>query len=328
MGIRTVCCYIPRELLEAFGLDAPRLIPTGSVASESKGEALSGPGACSWCKSALDSEDAEALLIGGATCDQMRRALELAGRASGNGPIIICVPKTRTTEAENLYLEELKWMAAEIGRRTGRTLDSAALRRAIDAHDRLRRRIRELRLALSGADFTALVHLHAALSAEKMNAYLDNHPPPSARRPGIPILVAGSPVAPSEVRWLRLLEDAGLSVIADATCTGDRAIALTINPAAAEDPFEALGRAYFRRPACLFIRPNDEFYDYAAELIETRGIRAVVWRSLRGCDIWGLEIQRAERLLRRPLLSLDMSFGDADSMRIRTRIEAFAESLR
>lgn len=329
MVIRTVCTYVPRELLEAFGLEAPRLIPPGTVASESRGEARSGAGACAWCKSALGSEEgAGALWIGGATCDQMRRTLELAGRARSKGSLIIGVPKTRTAEAEALYAEELRWLASELGLRTGRKLESGLLRRAVEARDDIRNRMRLARTRLSGADFTALVHREETFSVEKMLDFLngDNHFAP--RKPGIPVLVGGSPITPAELGWLRLLEDTGLSVVADATCTGDRAIDFTIGTTDGDDPLDALARAYFRRPPCVFVRPNDEFYDYASRLAGERGVRAVVWRSVRGCDIHALEAPRAARLLGRPLLALDMSYGDADSPRIRTRVEAFAESLR
>ena len=329
MNVRAGCTYVPRELLEAFGLEAPRLIPPGTVASESRGEARSGAGACAWCKSALGSdEDSGALWIGGATCDQMRRTLDLAGRASTTGALIIGVPKTRSAEAEALYAGELRWLASEVGRRTGKTLEKHVLRRAVEARDEVRARMRAVRPGLSGADFTALVLLEETLSADKMIDVLNRPLAALPQKPGIPVLVAGSPITPAEMGWFRLLEDAGLSVVADATCTGDRAVDFSIGPAGAEDPLDHLARAYFRRPPCLFVRPNDEFYAYASRLAAERGARAVIWRSVRGCDIHALEAPRAGRKLGRPLLALDVSYGDSGSLRIRTRVEAFAESLR
>jgi benzoyl-CoA reductase/2-hydroxyglutaryl-CoA dehydratase subunit BcrC/BadD/HgdB len=328
MAVSTACSPVPRELLEAFGLDAARLIPPGTVESESRGEARSGAGACSWCKSALGALQEGDVWIGGATCDQMRRTLELAGRTAGADSYVVGVPKTRTPEAEELFVREIGNLAAELARRTGRRLDPEALRRAIEARDRVRARMRTVRRGLSGSEFTALVHLAERLPAGEMEDVLDRLPPPAARPPGVPVLVSGSPTTPAELGWFRLLEKAGLDVVADATCTGDRAIDFTVGLSPGEDPLRALALAYFRRPPCLFVRPNDAFYEYAARLAAERGARAVVWRSVRGCDICGLEAPRAERLLGRPILALDMSYGDADSVRVRTRVEAFAESLR
>ncbi len=309
-----------------MSLDVRRLLPPGTVATESRGEALSGPSVCAWCKSALGSVEDGVLWVGAATCDQMRRCLEFAGRKTATPPIVIHAPKTRTSEAEDLYLSELTWAAGELERRTGRRLDPGKLQRSIIVRNGLRRRIRDLRPALSGSDFVALVHLDALTAAGPMDALLKHPPVSRPAAPGLPVLVAGSPLAPGDLRWLDLLESSGFRIVADASCTGDRAVDFEVDEVG--DPLEALARAYFRRPPCIYIRPNDAFYEYASMLARNRGVRAVIWRSVRGCDLYGLETKRAEKRLGLPFLALDMSYGDVDSPRLRTRVEAFAESLR
>jgi benzoyl-CoA reductase/2-hydroxyglutaryl-CoA dehydratase subunit BcrC/BadD/HgdB len=256
----------------------------------------------------------------------MRRSLEVAGRISGLPPVVIHVPKTRTPEAEGLYRSELAWLAEELERRTGRSLDREKLRHSVKARNAIRGRIRGLRPGLSGPDFTSLVHLDGLLAADEMAAFLESHPFARSARPGLPVLIAGSPLAPGDLPWLDLIESSGFSIVADATCTGDRAVDFDVDEAG--DPFEALARAYHRRPPCVFVRPNDEFYAYVEKLARARGVRAVVWRSVRGCDLYSLESQRAERRLGLPFLAVDMSCGDADSPRMRTRVETFAECLR
>jgi len=324
--VTSVCSAIPRELIEALGLDVRRLLPPGTVASESRGEALSSPLACAWCKSALGSMKDGALWVGGATCDQMRRCLEVAGRKSGTAPIIVHSPKTRTPEAEDLYLSELTWAAEELSRRTGRRLIADELRGSIRTRNGIRRRIRELRPGLSGSDFVALIHLDGLMAAGPMAGFLESYRFVRSPGSGFPVMVAGSPLAPGDLRWLDLLESSGFRVVADATCTGDRAVDFDVDEDG--DPLEVLARAYFGKPPCAFIRPNDKFYAYARRLTSARGARAVIWRSVRGCDLYSLEAKRAEERLGLPFLALDMSYGDVDSPRLRTRIEAFAESLR
>jgi benzoyl-CoA reductase/2-hydroxyglutaryl-CoA dehydratase subunit BcrC/BadD/HgdB len=258
----------------------------------------------------------------------MRRVLELAGHPAGADSLILHAPKTRSLEAENYYVEEIRWLAGELEKEAGRRLDPERLRRTIAARNNIRDGIRLFRDGLSGADFAALIYLEARLTAGETETLLASLEPGPFRPPGIPIMMAGSPLTPSDWNWLDELEDMGLPVVADATCTGDRAVDFAVEARAGEDPLEALARGYFRRPPCLFVRPNDDFYAYAADLAGRRGARAVVWRSLRGCDIHALESPRAERLLGLPLLALDMNCGDASSTRVRTRIEAFLEGLR
>lgn len=325
-AVRCVCSATPRELVEALGLEAGRLVPPGSVASLSRGEALTSPSACAWCKSALGALEPGTLWVGAATCDQMRRTLEIAGRTSGAASIVVHAPKTRTPEAEAFYASELAWAAAELGRRAGRALDPESLRRAIRVRNVIRRRIRDHRPRLSGSDFARLVLLDALWPAASTIALLDGGSVPASAAAGLPLLLAGSPVAPADLPWLERLESAGFRIVADATCTGDRAVDFEVDEAG--DPLEALARAYFRRPPCVYVRPNDGFYEYARGLADRRGAAAAVWRSVRGCDLYALEAGRAEARLGLPMLALDMSGGDADSPRLRTRIEAFAERFR
>ena len=304
------------------------MIPPGTVASESRGEALSGAGACSWCKSGLGSGEADRPWIGAATCDQMRRALELAGRNAGRGALIIHAPKTRSPEAEDYFVTEVRWLADEMEKEAGGRLDREKLRRAIADRNAIRGCLRLLRQGLTGADFSSLIYLEARLPAGEMKAFLASFHPLPHRAAGVPALLAGSPLTPADWPWLDELEEMELPIVADATCMGDRAIDFTVEAPADEDPLASLARGYFRRPPCPFVRPNDEFYAYAADLARRRGARAVVWRSLRGCDIHALEPQRAERRLGLPLLALDTTCGDASSPRVRARVEAFLESLR
>ena len=124
--------------------------------------------------------------IGAATCDQMRRALELAGRTAGKPSLIIHAPKTRSPEAEDFFVTEVRWLAGEIEKAAGRRLDKEALRRAIAVRNGLRGRLRLLREGLTGADFSALIYLEARLQAVEMNAFLVSFRPVPSPRPAFP----------------------------------------------------------------------------------------------------------------------------------------------
>jgi benzoyl-CoA reductase/2-hydroxyglutaryl-CoA dehydratase subunit BcrC/BadD/HgdB len=253
----------------------------------------------------------------------MRRALEIAGRKSGTPSIVIHVPKTRTPEAEDLYRSELAWLAAELERRTGRPLDPERLRQAVRVRNAIRRRIRDLRPGLSGADFASLIHLDGLLAADRMAAFLDGHRFVRSARAGLPVLVAGSPLPPGDLPWLDLLGSSGFAIVADATCTGDRAVDFGVDEAS--DPFEALVRAYHRnRRASSSGRTTSST---RTKLARARGAPSSGARSGDAISL-RLEPQRAERRLGLSFLAVDVSCGEADSARLRTRVEAFAESLR
>ncbi len=326
-GFRLTCSAIPREIFDALGMESARMIPPGSVASESRGEALSGAGTCAWCKSGLGSGEADRRWIGAATCDMMRRVLEMTGKDPDRRPLIIHAPKTRSPEAEEYFVAEVRWLAGELEKEAGRRLEPGDLRTAIAARNRIRAAIRALRPGLSASDLSRLIYLEARLPAGEMEAALTTFGAPDFAPSGIPALLAGSPLTPADRPWLEELDRIGLPIVADATCTGDRAVDFTVEIPPGRDPLEALARAYFRRPPCLFVRPNDDFYAYAGDLARRRRAKAAIWRSFRGCDIHSLEAPRAERRLGLPLLALDVSCGEAASVRVRTRVEAFLEGL-
>jgi hypothetical protein len=116
----------------------------------------------------------------------MRRVLELAGRSGGREALIIHAPKTRSPEAEDYFITEIRWLAAELEKAAGVRLDREELRRGIAVRNGIRGRLRLLRQALTGADFSALVYLEARLPAGEMERLASFHPvPPGDRRPAL-----------------------------------------------------------------------------------------------------------------------------------------------
>jgi benzoyl-CoA reductase/2-hydroxyglutaryl-CoA dehydratase subunit BcrC/BadD/HgdB len=323
-----VCSYAPRELVESFFGRVVRLSPCGSVEREAEGEKRSGPFVCSHCKAILGADTTASFLIGCSSCDQMRRALELRSRRSGEPLTIINMPATRSRASRAYFKTEVRWLAKELTARAGCPLDIPRLRKTIGFRNGIRSGMRRLRKRLGGAEWTALVLSEFLLPPAEMTDLLaEVESLPGRTSPAeLKMMIAGSPLTFEDLPFLEYVESLGASIEADATCTGDRAAALKIPVAG--DPIDNLANAYFDRPPCIWMRPNDGFYRWAGDIAGRRGIRAVLWRTYKNCDIWSLETERARALLGLPLLALDMTCGDAVSIRVRTRVEAFLESLR
>lgn len=323
-GSVCTCSYVPRELLESFGLGASWAPIQGTVAEESKGEQRSSPTVCSWCKSILSYDDF-GLVVGASTCDQMRRSLDLIAQ-DGKQTLIIDMPATRTDDARNFFHTEMVWLKDSLEKQLGKQYDPESLRVVIKARNHIRERLRQLRKGLKGSQFSSLVQLESRLSPIDMMTLLDglvvdNVIKSSAKR----LLICGSPLTPGDIKFLEMVEGAGAEIVADATCTGDRRIDFEIK----EDgnPLTNLSQAYFDRPPCIRARPNDEFFDYAKHLAKERKVDAVIWRTVRFCDLWSSEFQRAQSILNMPMLNLDMTYSDTSSSRVAVRVEAFLENL-
>ena len=323
-GSVCTCSYVPRELLESFGLGASWVPIDGTVSEESKGEQKSSATVCSWCKSILSFEDL-GLVVGTTTCDQMRRTLDLMS-SQGKKTLVINMPATRTPDSKEYFYSEIIWLKNRLEEVLGKKFSNENLFSTIKARNLIRARLRELRHNLKGSQFSALVQLEARLAPVDMLAMLDglvveNVIKANAKR----LMICGSPLTPGDIKFLEMIEKTGAEIVADATCTGDRRIDFEIPEVG--DPLRNLSDAYFDKPPCIRARPNDEFFVYARKLIITRNVDAAIWRTVRFCDLWSSEFQRAQKIFDLPMLNLDMTYSDTDSSRVGVRIEAFLENL-
>jgi benzoyl-CoA reductase/2-hydroxyglutaryl-CoA dehydratase subunit BcrC/BadD/HgdB len=91
---------------------------------------------------------------------------------------------------------------------------------------------------------------------------------------------------------------------------------------------DRLADFYFDQPGCIHRRPNDGFYALARRLAADLRVQAVVLKTLLYCDAYNFEAVRIERELGRPLLHIDTDYGEANREQVRTRVEAFLETLQ
>lgn len=324
-SVASLCAYVPRELPEALSLHTFRESACGTVKAESTGEKKTSPYVCSWCKALLGSEKQYWHMIGCSTCDQMRRMLEIMGRTNDGKVNIINIPATRTEASRDYYLSEIDRFCQTLENKTGKKVDHNKLKEVISKRNAIRQKIREIRPGLTGSQMTALIHCEYLLSADKMISLLENLETEPSVETNIRLLVAGSPISFEEIDLLEQIESLGVSIVADATCTGDRAVDLYVSDEG--ELLKNLANAYFQRSPCAWMRPNDEFYDWTKTLIKERNVQAVLWRTYKNCDIWNLEAQRAREKYNLPLLPLDVTSSDFDNPRVKNRIEAFFENM-
>ena len=76
------------------------------------------------------------------------------------------------------------------------------------------------------------------------------------------------------------------------------------------------------------IREREEYVDYIAKEYKAEGL---IYEQIKFCDYWGYERASAFHVMREdygyPVLSIDRPYAVGSSGQIRTRIQAFVESL-
>ncbi|MEZ4813457.1 MAG: 2-hydroxyacyl-CoA dehydratase family protein [Caldisericia bacterium] len=314
------CSFIPFELIKGFGFTPKRFVPSGKISDESNGELH--PGICSWCKSLIgEMKNNDKFHFGSCTCDQMSRALDTLKISSNCKAFLSHMPATRNKGTFELFKSELSVLTEKLEDLSGKKFDKYLLKKEIEKSNNLKKEIGKLRPHLSGSDFVSLMHSvfqnwEIPETISNKNIKKKSHPK---------IAIAGSPTAKEGIKLLCEIEKFPAEIVFDATCTGDRFLELEIDENI--DPFEAAASAYFNQTPCIRARPNDDFFSWMNKKITDLEIDGVVWKTLRGCDLWNSEIQTAKELLSVPVLGLDYSYSDIDSHRIKTRIEAFLENL-
>jgi benzoyl-CoA reductase/2-hydroxyglutaryl-CoA dehydratase subunit BcrC/BadD/HgdB len=140
------------------------------------------------------------------------------------------------------------------------------------------------------------------------------------------LMVVGSLL--DEPAYLRVLEDVGGLVVADRFCVGSLPVLAPIPLGA--DPLRDLAEHYLRQTRCP--RMMADFELRLGDLLgAARAHRAdgLVLQTLKFCDLWGVESAALLSALRDvvPVLRLEREYAFGGEGQLRTRAQAFLESL-
>jgi benzoyl-CoA reductase/2-hydroxyglutaryl-CoA dehydratase subunit BcrC/BadD/HgdB len=295
--------YVPAEWIAAHGLEPVRVTPARTDRAPA---ALDRQGVCPFVRSFVAGALAwpgPATLVVTTTCDQMRRAFDIAARAGAVPAFLLNVPSTwQTVAARRLYLDELNRFSGFLVCAGGARPSDQQLAEVMFAHD-------DARALPSGA----------ATSTHGLRTH-----------PAIPVALLGGPLCREDYAIFEMIEACGGCVLLDAIesgmCGQRRAFD---RRRLREEPLLELADAYFDRIRDVSRRPNDGFYEWLRRELAKSDIRAVIVHRHLWCDLWHAEVGRLREKTGLPVLDLDASDGEAiDSSRGRNRIGAFMEMLK
>jgi benzoyl-CoA reductase/2-hydroxyglutaryl-CoA dehydratase subunit BcrC/BadD/HgdB len=280
------------------------------------------------------------LVVAETTCDGKKKMYE---RMAETRPMhVLELPqKPDDPGAFDHWLAELRKLRAELERRFGVEISDAKLREAMRAMNRERALRRALaafmqsdRPVLTGRELLDLKSSISCIPAdfeqyEKARAALEKRAPLADADGRVRVLLTGVPVVHGAERVLDLLEDHGGLVVCMENCTGLKPILEDVD-AGANDPLEALARAYFRLPCSVMTR-NDRRLETLDALIDAYRPQCVVELIWQACLTYDVEAWRVRRLAAArglPYLRIETDYSPSDSARIAVRIEALYETVR
>ncbi|MDE6413548.1 MAG: 2-hydroxyacyl-CoA dehydratase family protein, partial [Eubacterium sp.] len=146
------------------------------------------------------------------------------------------------------------------------------------------------------------------------------------------VVVVGSEM--DDPDFTKLFEDAGALVVADRFCFGSLPGREEIKLSEDGDVLEEIILHYMRTSQCPRYMQHEKVQnrrDYVKQLVEEYHAEGVVYEQLKFCEYWGYERALASHIITNemgiPSVTVDRQYTANASGQLRTRIQAFVESL-
>ena len=353
--VGSFCLYVPEEIVLALGGVLVGLC-AGSQFWVPPGEEVLPRTLCPLIKAGLGAKLSRTcpyfqsvdLVVGENTCDGKKKAWEILGR---HVPMhVMDLPNRKSPAGFALWREEIRLLVEELQRRSGRTLTYENLLEAVHRVDGKRLALRRLHRTrrhdpapLSGTDalvttqiafyddvarYTAMTNQLAEECEARIREDRGAFPRGTKR-----VLLTGTPIVVPNWKLHHLIETSGAVVVGEENCTGSRYYETPTDLTGVQDLptlLEALARRYLEGIHCACFSPNEERFDDVVRLAREQGAQGVVDATLSFCTTYQVEGEGLRHRLAAegiPLLSLETDYAPGDEEQLRTRIEAFLESL-
>lgn len=257
------------------------------------------------------------------------------------------VPMKSDETALRHYVRQMRQYVLEpLHRNLGVDVSDEALRRAVEKQNQVNRLVMEIgeyrkeaNPRITGYEFAVLCLSTFVCPKEYILPILEEtldelkRREPDQKNPcRARVVMVGSEIDDPDL--IRLTEEAGALVAADCYCLGSFPERLEIQLADGEDVLTGICRHYMEKGQCPRfmntekIRERHEYVDALAREFHADGI---IYQQIKFCDYWGYERAYAGEVMREqygyPVLSVDRPYVAGGSGQLRTRVQAFVESI-
>ena len=131
--------------------------------------------------------------------------------------------------------------------------------------------------------------------------------------------------------YLKVIEDQGGLVVTDSLCFGTRMLIKDVDESE-KDPLTAIARYYVaERPTCPRVfGMYEKRAEFIKQMSEDFNVDGVIFQRLSFCDLWGIEqftIKNEFEGWNIPLMMLDREYTMSGVGQLRTRVQAFLETI-
>jgi len=340
------CSYVPEEVITAAGYLPFRMRATGSTSTELADTYLSSIN-CSFARHCLNMGlQGEYSFVDGVicmnTCDHVRRLYDNWKRKVDTPFVhIMSLPRKTGEPQVDWYRGEIANLKQALENQFGVEITDKRLWESIKVHNetrRLQKQLYELRKGknppITGAETLAVMVASTAMPKEQYNQLLKELLDELASSDGkadyrARLMVVGGIL--DDPTYLEVIEDQGALVVTDSLCFGTRMMWAEVNEEVI-DPVEALARYYIiNRPHCPRMFGEElRRGDFIREMMRDFGVDGLLCERMVFCDQWTTEQYMLGQDCREadiPFLQLDREYITAGIGQLRTRVQAFVETI-
>ena len=291
-------------------------------------------------------------LIGVDACSMMNRSMEhfeiLNVNDKPNFFVTHCdMPFKIEDYTIESYVKQMRvHVLSELTRRFGTDTSDEAIRKAVEEHNEMCRiitEIGEMRKAanpiVTGYEFhlinlvsyvcpTALILPYLRETLEE----LKTREPDAKSAFRARVAIVGSQI--DDPNLTKLIEGCGALVVSDRYCFGSKPGREVIELNDEEDVLWQICRHYMEVSECARYISDEKVHqrrETSDHLAKEFGAEGIIYEQMKYCDYWGFERALVSHIMHDeygwPVLSIDRLYNNGNSGQLRTRVQAFVESL-
>jgi benzoyl-CoA reductase/2-hydroxyglutaryl-CoA dehydratase subunit BcrC/BadD/HgdB len=338
------CSFVPEALLMADRLFPVRLHAPGIAGTELADNYLSSF-ICSYTRSLLefamdDRFDGIRGWVFVPSCAHMQRLIDnLEYLKKPAFSHVLDVPRKVNDATLAWQTEELRMLTERLSSHFGVDMGNDSLMKAIGEWNHFSSVIAAIgnlrkkpNPPLTGTDFHQVVMASLASPKDLILPSIESLYKEIAHREGAGshrarLMVAGGHLHDPE--FIRIIESQGGLVVADRFCTGSIP---GIRPVEVDgDPLRALAVHTFEKTLCPRMMENfDLRLKTILDMVRDYRVDGVVIEIIKFCDLWGVDVMPLVHALRKegiPVLKLEREYRTGGEGQLRTRVQAFIESM-
>jgi len=353
--IGTFCVFVPDELILAADAISVGLCAGADFGIE-EAEKLLPRNTCSLIKSFFGFKlskvcpylEACDLVVGETTCDGKKKAYEIFKDIQPN-LYVMEVPQMKGPKDRELLKEEYIRFKAEIEKLSGITIDAERLKKGITTVNNRRKALHRLAI-LRAADPSPISGLDALLVnqiafydnpqrfTDSVNKICDELEQRIKKGEGVfpkgtpRVLISGCPMAVPNWKLPSIIETSGAVIVGEESCVGERGTQNLVDDSGStvEILMDAIVDRYFEIDCAIFT-PNESRLDHIKTMAKKYNADGVMHYALQFCSPYVIESYPVEQALIAegiPAIRIETDYSQEDIGQLKTRVEAFIETLK